>query len=105
MFLCVSADVVWPVIGLFVSKSLPEADQSLGGAMLQTSNNVGRAIGLAVATAIQTAVQGTDKTGNLPGSTALLRGIRAGQWTNIGLTLVAMTVTVIAFRRLGKVSK
>lgn len=105
MFLCVSADVVWPVVGLFVSKSLPEADQSLGGAMLQTSNNVGRAIGLAVATAIQTAVQGTHQTELLPGGADLLRGVRGGQWTNVGLTLVALMVTMTAFRGLGKVSK
>lgn len=105
MFLCVSADVVWPVVGLFVSQSLPEEDQSLSGAMLQTSNNVGRALGLAVATAVQTAVQGAHQTTLSPGTADLLRGIRGGQWTNVGLALVAMTVTVIVFRGLGRVSK
>lgn len=77
----------------------------MSGAMLQTSNNVGRALGLAVATAIQTAIQGAHKTPLPIGSVDLLRGIRAGQWTNVGLALTAMTVTVIVFRGLGKVSK
>lgn len=77
----------------------------MSGAMLQTSNNVGRALGLAVATAIQISVQGAHETALPVGSVDLLRGIRAGQWTNVGLTLAAMTVTVIVFRGLGKVSK
>lgn len=101
MCLCVSADFVWPVVGLFIAQSLPEEDQSLGGGLLQTSNQVGRALGLAVATAVQTAVEGSVQAAELvPGNAQLLHGIRAGQWTNVAMTMVTMLVAVAAFRRI-----
>lgn len=101
MCLCVSADLVWPVVGLFIAQSLPEADQSLGGGLLQTSNQVGRALGLAIATAVQTAVE-TEGAGGAagrgPGDARLLDGIRAAQWTNVATTILTMFVAVAAFR-------
>lgn len=98
MCMCVSADLVWPVIGLFVAESLPEADQSLGGGLLQTSNQVGRALGLAIATAVQTTVEGGGSVVLAPGDDVLLKGFRAGQWTNVAMTVVTGIVAVVAFR-------
>jgi hypothetical protein len=48
MALCCSVEIVWPVIGLLVAEALPPEDQALGGGLLQTANNLGRALGLAM---------------------------------------------------------
>lgn len=100
MCLCCSVEIIWPVISLLVAEELPQEDQALGGGLLQTANNVGRALGLAVATAVQTKVQGGSPS--IPGSPGLLRGIRAGQWVNFGLVVVSMAVVLGFFRNLGR---
>ncbi|KAH9218967.1 major facilitator superfamily domain-containing protein [Leptodontidium sp. 2 PMI_412] len=58
MCLCLSVDVFWSVASLFISQQLPEEDQALGSALLQTANQVGRSLGLAIGTGVQTAVEG-----------------------------------------------
>jgi hypothetical protein len=63
-------DFVWPVIGLMMAEELSSEDQALGGGMLQTASQLGRALGLAIATAIQKGVA----------HGKLLRGLRAVQW-------------------------
>ncbi|KAJ3536550.1 hypothetical protein NM208_g6667 [Fusarium decemcellulare] len=100
MCLCMSVEIVWPVFSLLTAKSLPQEDQSLGGGLLQTVNNVGRALGLAVATAVQTAVTGDSDNGK--GSEANLQGLRAAQWVNFALAAAAILVTLTFFRGLGK---
>ncbi|CAN8095703.1 unnamed protein product [Discula destructiva] len=101
MCLCFSADIVWPLIGLFVASNVPEADQSLASGLLQTANQVGRALGLAIATGVQTAVQGAG--GGMGGdAAAFLRGVRAAQWTNVGFAVVALVVAVRFFKSLGR---
>ncbi|KAF4443571.1 drug resistance [Fusarium albosuccineum] len=100
MCLCMSVEIVWPVFSLLTAKSLPQEDQSLGGGLLQTVNNVGRALGLAVATAVQTAVTGDSDNGK--GLEANLKGLRAAQWVNFGLAAAAILVTLTFFRGLGR---
>lgn len=83
MCLCLSVDVFWPVASLFISQQLPEEDQALGSALLQTSNQVGRSLGLAIGTGVQTAVEGS--TGTLSRDRMFLNGLRAAQGFNAGL--------------------
>ncbi|KAJ8122870.1 hypothetical protein ONZ43_g1049 [Nemania bipapillata] len=52
----IGADITWPCLTLFTSKSLPQEDQALGGGLINASAGVGRAIGLAIVTALQTAI-------------------------------------------------
>jgi hypothetical protein len=91
-----SVEIVWPVFSLLTAKSLPQEDQSLGGGLLQTVNNVGRALGLAVATAVQTSVSGD--TDDFIGSDDYLRGLRAAQWVNFALAATSMLMGLIFFR-------
>lgn len=98
MALCMSIEIIWPVAGLLISKRLPQEDQALGGGMLQTVQNVGRSLGLAIATAVQTGAEGGS---GIP-STEQLRGLRAGQWVNVGLVGFAMVIAVVYFRKMGK---
>lgn len=97
MCLCLSPEFVWPVIGLFVARSVPESDQSLAGALLQAANHVGRGLGLALATAAQV-IAISIGTGPAP----LLRGLQAAQWANIGMSVLSMAFTFIFFRGLGR---
>lgn len=111
MVLCVSgADTLYPTLTLFVAKSLPHEDQALGGALINSVGQIGRAIGLAIATAVQTAViarekgVGVESVGELkPWDEALKVGIRSTAWLNAALAFVAIGVVLAFFRGAGKV--
>ncbi|CAH0047312.1 unnamed protein product [Clonostachys solani] len=92
MCLCLSAEVVWPVIGLYVARGVAEADQSLAGALLQAANHIGRGLGMALAAAAQVIVSRS--------SHSLLLGIQAAQWTNVGMATLSLLCTLIFFRGL-----
>ncbi|EWZ36424.1 uncharacterized protein FOBCDRAFT_32913 [Fusarium oxysporum Fo47] len=100
MCLCMSVEIVWPVFSLLTAKSLPQEYRSLGGGLLQTVNNVGRALGLAIATAIQTAMAGD--TNDEQESNVYLDGLRAAQWFNFALAVAGMLLALIFFRGLDK---
>ncbi|OAG18814.1 drug resistance protein [Alternaria alternata] len=99
MVLCVSgADTIFPVLTLFVAKTLPAEDASLGGALITAVGQIGRAIGLAIATAVQTAVVAREKGLNVdqigteghktePWDDALKVGIRTTAWFNFGMSV------------------
>ena len=55
------ADTVYPTLTLFTAQSLPSSDQALGGALINSLGQIGRAIGLAIATAVQTAVMAAEE--------------------------------------------
>ncbi|KAG7287685.1 hypothetical protein NEMBOFW57_007198 [Staphylotrichum longicolle] len=106
------ADTAWPCLILFTSHSLPQSDQALGGALVNSMGQIGRAIGLAVATAIQTAVMskergvivqkaGSVEVGDLPS----LLGLRAAEWWNFALGISALSVVLVAFRGSGIIGK
>ncbi|KAK7540666.1 major facilitator superfamily domain-containing protein [Phyllosticta citribraziliensis] len=101
------ADILHPTLTLFTAQSLPPADQALGGALITSVLQIGRAIGLAVATVVQTSVArdegGASGSEEVAGSAALLDGIRAGQWFNFGLAVGACAVAVIFFNSKEKV--
>ncbi|GKT53090.1 drug resistance protein [Colletotrichum tofieldiae] len=102
MCLCFSIEIVWPVISLLIAARLPSADQGLGSGLLQSSNNVGRALGLAIATAVQTSAQGFEGNGGgFAGSPGFLYGVQAAQWTNVGFAAAALGIAIAFFRDLG----
>ncbi|KAI1776737.1 drug resistance protein [Hypoxylon cercidicola] len=108
----VGADSAWPCLTLFTSKTLPQEDQALGGALINSMGQIGRAIGLAITTAIQTAVIARDRgvpveaSGKiLPWEAASLAGLRAGIWFSFGLGLCCAIVVAVYFRGTGIVGK
>lgn len=100
MSLCLSPEFVWPVIGLYVARSVVESDQSLAGALLQAANHVGRGLGLGLATAAQ--VVATSAGPQEPAGAPLLRGLQAAQWANIGMSALSLAITFVFFRGLGR---
>jgi len=104
MCFCASVEIVWPVISLLIAEELPQEDQALGGGLLQTVNNVGRALGLAIATAVQTSTQGnnSNNSGGDFDDAKFLRGLRAAQWVNVGLGITAVAIALAFFRNLGR---
>lgn len=108
----IGADITWPSLTLFTSKSLPQDDQALGGALINAMGQIGRAIGLAITTAIQTAVIARDRgvpveaSGKiLPWEPASLAGLRAGIWFNFALAICCSAVVAVYFRGTGIVGK
>ncbi|KAK3390818.1 major facilitator superfamily-domain-containing protein [Podospora didyma] len=108
----IGADITWPSLILFTSHSLPQADQALGGALVNAMGQVGRAITLAIATAVQTAVMAKqrgvdvqDVGKNEEWELATLLGIRAAEWFNTALGVCALLVVLLAFRGSGIVGK
>ncbi|KAK4126631.1 MFS general substrate transporter [Parathielavia appendiculata] len=106
------ADTTWPSLILFTSHSLPQADQALGGALINAMGQIGRAIGLALATAVQTAVMAKERgvdvqeAGSVEvGDMASLLGLRAAEWLNFGLGIVALLLVLAAFRGTGIIGK
>ncbi|KAH8651374.1 efflux transporter [Xylariales sp. PMI_506] len=99
-------------ISCLLLASLPEEDQALGGALINASGQVGRAIGLALTTAIQTAVLArargvpVEDVGSIEAwDDASLQSIRAANWFNFGLSLLCMVICGLAFRGTGIVGK
>ncbi|KAF2853240.1 MFS general substrate transporter [Plenodomus tracheiphilus IPT5] len=106
------ADTIFPVLTLFVAKTLPPEDASLGGALITAVGQIGRAIGLAIATAVQTAVIarekgvsvdqiGSEGHGLEPWDPALRIGIRSTAWFNFGMSLASTIVVVLFIRGIG----
>lgn len=113
MILCVlGADTAWPCLTIFTSHSLPQADQSTGGALVNAVGQFGRAIGLAIATAIETAIMARERGTSVADAGSLqawdrptLLGLQAAQYFNTALGLVSATVVLVAFRNLGMVGQ
>jgi predicted MFS family arabinose efflux permease len=113
MVLCVcGADTIFPVLTLFVAKTLPPEDASLGGALITAVGQIGRAVGLAIATAVQTAVVAKEKGVRVdqvgseghalkPWDDALKIGIRSTAWFNFGMSLASTLVVVLFIRGIG----
>ncbi|KAK5635156.1 hypothetical protein RRF57_010868 [Xylaria bambusicola] len=108
----IGADIIWPCLTLFTSKSLPQEDQAIGGGLINASAGVGRAIGLAIDTAIQTAVLArergvsVDKAGEIQEwDSASLESIRAADWFDFALSLLCVAVVCLAFRGTGIVGE
>ncbi|KUL82838.1 hypothetical protein ZTR_09218 [Talaromyces verruculosus] len=103
MCLCLSVEVVWPVVGLLIAKKLPQQDQALGAGLLQTVSQISRSLGLAVSTALQAAVQGaTSKNNTQSRNPDYLRGLRAAQWMNVACVAVSTIIAVVFLRKLGR---
>ncbi|KAL2354358.1 major facilitator superfamily domain-containing protein [Cryomyces antarcticus] len=100
------ADTLYPSLTLFTAQSLPQADQALGGALINAVGQIGRAIGLAIGTAVQTAVERkhgvAESSSAASGSQALLEGLRAAAWLDLALAAAAFLVVISAFRGAGK---
>ncbi|KAI1638155.1 drug resistance protein [Biscogniauxia mediterranea] len=108
----IGADIAWPSLTLFTSKTLSQGDQALGGALVNAMGQIGRAVGLALTTAIQTAVMAhergvpVEESGRiLPWDPASLVGIRAANWFSCALALSGMILVGVAFRGTGIVGK
>ncbi|CEI64257.1 hypothetical protein FVEN_g9095 [Fusarium venenatum] len=108
----VGADTAWPCLTLFTSHALPREDQAVGGALINSSGMIGRAISLAVATAIQSSVmakaRGVDvqHVGSVEEWDApSLKGLRAGAWTNFGILFMALALVVYTFRSMEIIGK
>ena len=106
------ADTTWPCMTLFTSHALPQQDQALGGALVNSMGQVGRSIGLAIATAIQTAVMARrrglpiERAGPVKAwEEASLLGIQAANWFHFSLGVLSMVIAVSAFRGAGVVGK
>ncbi|PSN73451.1 MFS general substrate transporter [Corynespora cassiicola Philippines] len=108
------ADTLFPTLTLFVAKTLPPEDQSLGGALINAVGQIGRAIGLAIATAVHTAVIAREKGvsveeiggeghGLKAWDPALKTGIRSTLWFNFAIGISALGVVWMFFRGAGKV--
>lgn len=106
------ADTIFPVLTLFVAKTLPPEDASLGGALISAVGQIGRAIGLAIATAVQTAIIAKEKGvsvyevgsqghGLKPWDDALKVGIRGTAWFNFGMSLASTVVVLLFIRGIG----
>lgn len=106
------ADTIFPVLTLFVAKTLPPEDASLGGALISAVGQIGRAIGLAIATAVQTAIIAKEKGvsvyevgsqghGLQPWDEALKVGIRGTAWFNFGMSLASTVVVLLFVRGIG----
>lgn len=106
------ADTTWPCLTLFTSHSLPQADQAMGGALVNAAGQIGRAIGLAIATAVETAVIADARGTSVQDSGSLetwdqptLKGLQAAQWFNFALGATSLSVVAVAFRGSGIVGK
>ncbi|EFX02166.1 efflux transporter [Grosmannia clavigera kw1407] len=108
----VGADTAWPCLTLFMSKSLPPEHQAMGGALINASGQIGRAIGLAITTAIQLTVVAhergvpvQDVGAVVKGDPASLRGIRVANWFNLALGGCCVILCAVLFRGTGIVGK
>lgn len=112
MLSTLGADMLGPCLALFTSLTLPPEHQALGGGLLFTTMQLGRAVGLAIATAVQMAVMAREKGVSVqdvrevqPWDEASLEGLRAGSWVNFGFGLAAFVLILVGLRGLGVIGK
>lgn len=108
----VGVDTAWPCLTLYTSQSLPPEDQAVGGALINSIGQFGRAIGLAVVTSIQSAVMANERALPLeqsfhmkPHDDATLAGIRGASWSNFGFGILGFIVVVATFRNMEIIGK
>ncbi|KXJ91760.1 drug resistance protein [Microdochium bolleyi] len=108
----IGADVAWPALVLFTSKTLPQQDQAMGGALINASGMFGRALALAITTAVQTVVMARERGVSVEDSgpvkawdPASLQGLRVANWFNCGFALLGTVLVCVAFRGTGIVGK
>ncbi|KAM0427529.1 hypothetical protein ACHAPT_007489 [Fusarium lateritium] len=108
----IGADTAWPCLTLFTSHSLPQEDQAVGGALINSSGMIGRAIALAIATAIQSSVMASDRGVDVKDvgpveawDAPSLKGLRAGGWTNFAILVMALALVVFTFRGMEIIGK
>ncbi|KAF6830296.1 major facilitator superfamily transporter [Colletotrichum plurivorum] len=101
----IGADTAWPSLTLFVSKSLPQEDQALGGALVNSVGQVGRSIGLAISTAIQTSVMASARGTSVEDAGPVMEwdqpsldGLRAASWMNFALGVTSLVIVCVFFR-------
>ncbi|OHF00840.1 major facilitator superfamily transporter [Colletotrichum orchidophilum] len=101
----IGADMAWPTLILFVSKALPQEDQALGGALVNSVGQVGRSIGLAISTAVQTAIMAKARGVSVEEAGPMLEwdqpsldGLRAANWMNFALGITSLTIVIVFFR-------
>ncbi|TQN68766.1 Efflux pump terJ [Colletotrichum shisoi] len=101
----IGADMAWPTLILFVSKALPQEDQALGGALVNSVGQVGRSVGLAISTAVQTAIMAKARGVSVENAGPVgewdqpsLDGLRAANWMNFALGVTSLTIVVLFFR-------
>lgn len=110
------ADTTWAALTLFTSSALPQQDQALGGALVNSVGQFGRAIGLAIGTAVQVAVTAAARgqghhyedeasRGIEPWEEASWRGLMAANWVNVSFAVLAIVVVVFGFRGVGVVGR
>lgn len=112
IFSVIGADTAWPCLTLFTSHSLPSEDQAIGGALINASGMIGRAISLAIATAVQTAVMANERGVSVTNAGPVeawdepsLKGLRIANWTNFAIAFMALALVVITFRGMEIIGK
>lgn len=99
------ADTVYPCLGLFTTQSLPRKDQGVAGAMFQTVAGIGRSMFLPVTSIVQAAAQSKMVDEGKGEKEAFLGGLRAVEWFCTGCMLVALLVTGVGLRNIGRIGK
>lgn len=99
----VGADTVYPCLGLFTTQSLPRKDQSVAGAMFQTTAAIGRTMFLPVTSAIQTSVQNRRENQGNSEMYAYLSGLRSAEWFCFAMMVGSLGLVIVGLRNIGKV--
>jgi hypothetical protein len=108
----IGSDSAWPCLMLSTSKELPPEDQAVGGALVNSMGQLGRAIGLAIATSVQTAVMADaldipveDVERLEPHHPVTLKGIRGANWLNVGFVVTSLVLVLFTFRNMDIIGK
>lgn len=99
----VGADTVYPCLGLFTTQALPRKDQSVAGAMFQTTAAIGRTMFLPVTAAIQNSMQSRQEKHGYDARFAYLTGLRSAEWFCFALMVVSLGFVAVGLRNIGKV--
>ncbi|KAL3422157.1 efflux transporter [Phlyctema vagabunda] len=92
------ADVIYPSIQVVISHSLPQHEQALAGAIVDTAAQVGKALGLSLASTIFTAVQERGKK-----QPPQLMSVHAAQYFGFACCTTCMILAIVGLRGLGRI--
>lgn len=96
-----SADVLFCVGLIIISKSFPEDTKALAGAVFNTVAQFGTSIGLAIIGIIADSVTENSRYEDKEGAPALFEGYKAAFWAAFGLTLATAAVAIVGLRGVG----
>lgn len=99
----IGGDVLFTISNLVITSVFPAKTQALAGGVFNTVSQIGKSVGLATAAVVAASVTARSKEQDKHSPGALLEGYHASFWYLFAMTVLALGISVLGLRKIGKV--